>query len=265
MILEFLGFLRMSFVDILDILVVALIIYSLYRMIKGSSAMNIFLAIIVLMVIRVLAEALNMKMLSAIMGTLLDVGAIAIVVIFQPEIRRFLSKMGRGGFKNGGSLLDRILHRKADTLREDAVREIVEACKTMSEEKTGALIVLTRIDSLTSIIDTGDRIDAEIRKPLIENIFFKNSPLHDGAMIIGDGRIVAARCTLPNTTREDLPAHYGMRHKAAVGLTEICDAVVIVVSEQTGRISRVRDGKITPVTKNNLAEILLEEGLEEKK
>lgn len=265
MILEFLGFLSISFVDILDILVVAFLIYAMFKWLRGSSAMNIFIAIILMMVIRVLAVALNMKMLSAIMGTVIDVGAIALVVIFQPEIRQFLTRVGRSaGIGKGRSLLDRLLGRQSESLMDDAIDEISDACKEMSDVNTGALIVVLGKDTLQDIIDTGDTIDASIRKRLIENIFFKNSPLHDGAMVIGRGRIIAARCTLPNTSRGDIPAHYGMRHKAALGLSERCDAKVIVVSEQTGKISIVYEGSIRTVGRNELKLFLKDETNEDK-
>lgn len=263
MILEFMGFLRLGFVDILDIFVVALIIYLIFKWLRGSSAVNIFIAIILLLVVRVVAVALNMKMLSALMGTVIDVGAVALVVIFQPEIRQFLIGVGRRtGLRSG--ILNRILGRNAESLQDVAINEIANACAEMSEEKCGALIVVLQKDPLRDIVDTGDRIDADIRKRLIENIFFKNSPLHDGAMVIGGGRIVAARCTLPITSRADIPANYGMRHKAAVGISERCDAKVIVVSEQTGRISVVKDGTIQTVGRNDLKLFLKEEDGEAK-
>lgn len=259
MILDLLGILRLSFVDILDILVVALLIYVLFKWMRGSSAINIFIAIILLLIIRVVAVALNMKMLSAIMETVIDVGAVALVVIFQPEIRQFLTHVGRSaGLEKGKSILDRILNRKRDTIYNESIDELVDACREMSEEKTGALIVLRHEDSLRDIIDTGDTIDAGISKRLIENIFFKNSPLHDGAMIIGGNRIIAARCTLPITVRTDIPANYGMRHKAAVGISERSDADVIVVSEQTGQISFISDGVINKVGRNQLKLLLSE-------
>ncbi|MCQ2180818.1 MAG: diadenylate cyclase CdaA [Bacteroidales bacterium] len=261
MIHDILGILHISFVDILDILVVALIIYTMFKWLRGSSAMNIFLAIILLLVIRVVAVALNMKMLSALLGTVIDVGAVALVVIFQPEIRQFLSRFGRtAGLKRSRNILDKLLGRRNDVLEDNAIEELTDACSEMSEEKTGALIVIVNKDPLTDVAETGDRIDADIRKRLIENIFFKNSPLHDGAMLIGGGRIVAARCTLPITDRNDIPAHYGMRHKAAIGLTERCDASVIVVSEQTGKISVVRFGEIRTVGRNDLKLFLSGEG-----
>jgi DNA integrity scanning protein DisA with diadenylate cyclase activity len=143
-----------------------------------------------------------------------------------------------------------------------ALREITEACREMSAQKTGALILIQHKNSLEDIIATGDIVDAEIGRRLIMNIFFKNSPLHDGAMIIGGNRIIAARCTLPITERTDLPARYGMRHKAAIGISEQCDADVIVVSEETGGISFVRSGQISPVDTINTLNLLLGEKTE---
>ena len=250
--LELLGFLHMSFVDVLDIVVVAFIIYIVFRWLRGSSAMNILIAIVVLFLIRFVAGAFDMKLLSALMDAVINVGAIALIVIFQPEIRKFLGRVGRG---TGLHWWNRLLGRKEEGLDAPASKELVQACLDMAESRTGALIVIRHKDDLQDIIDSGDRIDADIRSRLIENIFFKNSPLHDGAVIIGGNRILAARCTLPITERTDLPAKYGMRHKAAVGITERSDADVIVVSEQRGTISFVRDGQIYPT--NNVNELKL--------
>ncbi|MBR1633134.1 MAG: diadenylate cyclase CdaA [Bacteroidales bacterium] len=255
MILGVLGFLRLSFIDVLDIVVVAMILYVVFRWLRGSSAIYIFTAILLLILVRVLAVALNMKLLSTLMDTIIDVGAIALIVIFQPEIRQFLSRIGRSTWlsRNEKNFFNRILGRETAALGKESVKEICEACKQMAESKTGALIVLLRKDDLQDIVDNGDRLDADIKERLIENIFFKNSPLHDGAMIIGSNRIIAARCTLPITERGDLPARYGMRHKSAVGISERSDADVIVVSEQRGEISFVRDGAIRPIA--NIAEL----------
>ena len=252
------GFLHFNFADVLDILMVAAIIYILFRWLKGSAAMNIFLAIVALLLLRVLVGLLNMKMTSTILSTLIDVGAIALVVIFQPEIRRFLNTIGRRamGSKAARPLIDRILGKHSENMSADEVDELVQACFEMGEQKTGALIVLPYRSNMDDIISTGDTVDARISKPLIENIFFKNSPLHDGAMILGPNRIIAARCTLPITDRS-IPARYGMRHKAAVGLSERYDASVIVVSEQTGIVSFVKEGKITPVKNMNTLELLI--------
>ena len=254
-----LDFLRFSWIDILDILLVAAIIYLLFRWIRGSTAINIFIAIIIVLVVRVIAEAVGMKMISSLLGTLIDMGAVALVIIFQPEVRRFLGTVGR---KAGTGLekqpfLQKIFPGWRRRVDARAVQEIAEACREMSAQKEGALIVIQQKNSLEDIIATGDMVDAEIGRRLIMNIFFKNSPLHDGAMIISGDRIVAARCTLPITERPDLPARFGMRHKAAIGISEQCDADVIVVSEETGGISFVRGGQLTPIDTINTLNLLL--------
>ena len=252
--LELLGFLHLGIVDVLDIVVVAIVIYVVFRWLKGSSAMNILIAILALLAIRFVASAMNMKLLSTLLDAVINVGAIALIVIFQPEIRQFLSRLGR----RRGGWLDRLLGRKGEDLGAQASKEIVQACRDMAESRTGALIVILHKNALEDVIESGDRIDADRRSRLIENIFVKDSPLHDGAIIIGGGRIIAARCTLPITERKDLPAKYGMRHKSAVGLTERSDADVIVVSEQRGTISFVRDGEIFPIAGMNELKLKLE-------
>lgn len=266
MLLSFPSFLHLGFADVLDILLVAAVIYVVFRWIRGSSAMNIFIAIILLLIVRVLAVAMGLKMISTLLGTIIDVGAVAIIVIFQPEIRKFLDNLGRsaGSTIERRSLFEKLLpHKDQGGLSGNSVGEIAEACRVMSEQKTGALIVLLGRNPLGDIIATGDMVDASISSRLIMNIFFKNSPLHDGAMVVGGDRIVAARCTLPISDRRNLPARFGMRHKAAVGITEISDASVVVVSEQTGGISFVRDGVVTKV-ENVLSLKLLLQGSEAK-
>ena len=246
MVLDILGFLRLSWVDILDILVVASIIFVIFRWIRGTSAMHIFLAILFLFLVRIIAVAMNMKMLSALMGTVIDVGAIALLVIFQPEIRQFLNRVGRSASLRGGAwnFIDKLLGRSVGEVDSYAVSEITEACRTMAQEKTGALIVLQRKDDLDRILQTGDSIDAKVSHRLLCTLFFKNTPLHDGAVVIRGDRVAAARCTLPVSSRTDLPARYGMRHRAAIALTDDSDAEVIVVSEQTGDISFVKNGEL---------------------
>ena len=236
MLLGIFGFLNLSFIDILDIILVALIIFLVFRWIRGTSAMSIFVAILSLYVARVVVGAFNMKLMSAILGQVLDVGVIALIVIFQPEIRKFLIRFGSSYLMDAGQngFLGKIFGKKDSAMGSASVKEVTEACRSMSEQKTGALIVIPHISSLDFVIETGDRIDANINKRLIMNIFFKNSPLHDGAMVISNNHIIAARCTLPITEKTDIPAHYGMRHKAAIGISEETDADVIVVSEETG-------------------------------
>lgn len=261
MILGIFGFLNLSFTDILDILMVATIIYFVFRWIRGSAAMNIFIAILGVLILRVFALALNMKLMSAILGTFIDVGVLALIVIFQPEIRHFLMRIGsRSGLQN--TFVHKFFGIKDNKFNTTAVNEIADACKTMGEQKTGALIVIPHENSLNQIIETGDRIDAIVSKRLIMNLFFKNSPLHDGAMIIAGNRIVASRCTLPITERTDIPASFGMRHKAAIGISEETDADVIVVSEETGDISFVRGGTVTPLQSINELKLKLSNSLD---
>lgn len=266
MLLAIFGFLQLSLADILDILLLGLIIFFAFKWLRGSSAMSIFVAIVSLYLIRVLVSAFNMRLMTALMETVLDVGVLALIVIFQPEIRKFLTRLGNRYMNNPKSraILDSILGRKTGNIAgSEAVNDLTEACRRMSEDKTGALIVIAHRTPLDEIIGTGDRIDAAIHRRLIMNLFFKNSPLHDGAMVISGDRIVAARCTLPITERTDIPANYGMRHKAAIGMTEESDADVIVVSEETGRISFVKGGTVTTIQNINELKLLLNTALEE--
>ena len=267
MLLAIFGFLEMSIADILDILLLGLIIFFLFKWLRGSSAMSIFVAIVSLYLIRVLVSAFNMRLMNALMETVLDVGVIALIVIFQPEIRKFLIRLGNRYMENanGRALINKVFGKnKTVAVGSESVNDMTEACRRMSEDKTGALIVLVHKNPLEDIISTGDRIDAAIHRRLIMNLFFKNSPLHDGAMVISGDRIVAARCTLPITERTDIPANYGMRHKAAIGITEISDADVIVVSEETGRISFIKGGQVTPIQNINELKLLLNTSMEEE-
>ena len=266
MLLAIFGFLQLSFADILDILLLALIIFIIFRWIRGTSAMSIFVAIISLYVIRVVVSAFNMRLMTNIMETVLDVGLIALIVIFQPEIRQFLMRLGGRYMSSakGRALLNKILGKDRNTgniTGSEAVNDVTEACRRMSEDKTGALIVIAHNASLEEIISTGDRIDAGIHRRLIMNLFFKNSPLHDGALVIGGNRIVAARCTLPITEKTNIPANYGMRHKAAIGITEETDADAVVVSEETGKISFVSGGSVTPIQNINELKLLLDKSM----
>lgn len=262
------GFLEMSLADILDIVLLGLIIFFMFKWIKGTSAMSIFVAIVSLYIIRVIVGAFNMRLMTAIMDMVLDVGVLALIVIFQPEIRRFLMRLGNRYMNSAGGkkVINRILGKTGTTnmTAREEVNDLTEACRRMSEDKTGALIVLAHDSPLDDIINTGDRIDASIHRRLIMNIFFKNSPLHDGALVISEGKIVAARCTLPITEKTNIPANFGMRHKAAIGITEETDADAIVVSEETGRISFVKGGVVTPIQNINELKLLLNTSLSEE-
>ena len=256
-------FLNISFADILDIILVAFLIYQVYRLIKGTQAMSIFIAIILLYAARAVFSALNMQLLTNLIGAVLDVGLIAIIVIFQPELRRFLIRIGTEVFsvrKKGDGWLRRFFGKYNPTskISPAALDEITSACYRMSENKTGALMVFKHNSALEQYIETGDTINANINRRLIENIFFKNSPLHDGAVIMTGESIIAARCTLPISANQQIPPRYGMRHRAAAGITEISDAEAVVVSEETGEISYVKDGVIKTLSSITELRIALE-------
>ena len=249
-------FIDISFIDVLDVLMVGLLVYWLIRVVRGTSAVNIFVGVLLLYVVWIASRALGMKLLSFILGQVLGVGVVALLVIFQPEIRRFLLRISSSTTSAQKGLFRKVFQRtRAAGMMAQEVEELTAACRKMSETRTGALIVLRHGASLGEIVETGDEIDARINRRLIENIFFKNSPLHDGAMILSENRILAARCTLPITQRQDVPAQYGMRHRAALGISEVSDASVIVVSEETGGISFVQEGVLKPM--GSIAELRL--------
>ncbi|MBR1537910.1 MAG: diadenylate cyclase CdaA [Bacteroidales bacterium] len=241
-------FIDISFIDVLDVLMVGLLIYWLIRVVRGTSAVNIFLGVLLLYVVWIASRALGMKLLSFILGQVLGVGVVALIVIFQPEIRRFLLRISSSTTAAQRGVFRKLFHNaKSGGMQSRELEELTAACRKMAETRTGALIVIRHGTALSDIVDTGDEIDARINRRLIENIFFKNTPLHDGAMILSEDRILAARCTLPITQRQDIPPHYGMRHRAAIGMSEVSDASIIVVSEETGGISFVSGGQIKTV------------------
>jgi uncharacterized protein (TIGR00159 family) len=234
---------HIRFVSVIDILMVLFIIYQLYKLIRGTAALNIFIAIILVYALYLIVKALKMELMTNILGQLTSAGVIALIVLFQQEIRRFLfylsSKYVTG---SRDTILRRFIQPKQKSTAFAQV--IVDACCNMAATRTGALIVLKRTSSLQMYADTGDIINADLSGRLLENIFFKNSPLHDGAVLIANNRIQAARCVLPTNDNPDIPAYYGMRHRAAIGVTEVTDAIAVVVSEETGHISYVENGKI---------------------
>ena len=238
-------FLTFTWIDLLDIFLVAILLYQLYRLVQGTVAMNIFIGILSIYFIWKIVEALKMDVLSEILGKFIDVGIIALLIVFQPVLRRFLLLIGTPEIFNKLPFGKRLFSWKTKKkIFSEDVAAIVKACKQMSETKTGALIILTTGSDLNFYIKTGEQMEAKISSKTLESIFYKNSPLHDGAVIISNGKIRAARCVLPITEREDFPSHLGMRHRAASGITETSDALGIIVSEQTGEISFAKEGHI---------------------
>lgn len=240
------SFLTFRWLDALDILIVAILLYQLYRLVRGTAAINIFLGILSLYLLWMVVRALNMQLLDSILGQFIGVGVLALIIVFQQEVRRFLLLIGTTGIINGKrSPLQWFNFGKG--LSSDGklnITAIVSACLSMAQSNTGAIIVIRRENTLQFYANTGDEIDAAVSSVMLESIFYKNSPLHDGAVIIAGNRIKAARCVLPVTDDENFPAHLGMRHRAAVGLSESSDAVVVIVSEQTGGISVSHDGEL---------------------
>ena len=261
MLLFHIGFLEIRWLDILDVLVVAFLLYKVYELLKGSAAMSIFIGIVAIYALWWLcAEVLDMKLLGAILGKFIGVGVLALIIVFQQEIRRFLIMLGSNTFIAKNPITKKFFKWQPQSKISNDITPIVKACSGMSKTKTGAIIILERNTDLKFFADTGDIMDAEVSKRLIENIFFKNSPLHDGAIIISNNKIKAARCVLPVTENSDLPAHYGMRHRASIGITEQSDAIAIIVSEETGQISVANDGKIVSnLSAEELEKYLLKE------
>lgn len=251
------NFIDFRVIDAIDILVVALLLWQIYRAIRGSSAMAIFAGILVVYLLWVVVRMLGMELLTLILGQITGIGAIALLIVFQQEVRRYLLMIGNRFETTRKGYLRRLLSGTKSEINQQYLSEIVEACFSMSSTRTGALIAIERTSELHVYVTTGDYIKAVISKRLIENIFFKNAPLHDGAMIIKNGKIWAARCILPSSDNPHIPANLGMRHRAAIGLTEHSDAWVIVVSEETGGVSLVDRGKIERVgTEQDLLEKL---------
>lgn len=225
--------------DIIDIVLVALMLFYIYRLMKESRSLNVFMGILMFIVFwLVVSQVLEMKLLGSILDKLVSVGVIGLIILFQEDIRKFLYNLGA---HQRMQALRRLFSNNDKGLNEEQIKQtimpIVMSCMSMSKKKIGALIVIQRATPLDDIVATGERIDAAISQQLIENIFFKNSPLHDGAMVIARQRIRAAGCILPVSHNLDIPKELGLRHRAALGITHESDCIAIVVSEETGGIS----------------------------
>lgn len=261
---NFILFLSFSITDAVDIFLVAIILYLLYNMVKGTSAVNIFIGLAVIYFLWIMIRAFDLKLLSSLMGKFVNVGVIAIMIVFQQEIRKFLLYIGSNEFIRSRSWKNLLKFKMTAAESEEIeldVEEILTACFNMSETKTGALIIVSRKSDLKFYINSGEPIDSGLTARMLENIFFKNSPLHDGAVVIKNNRIIAARCVLPVTEKENFPAHFGMRHRAAVGITETTDAIAITVSEQTGAVSLTIGGEINSNLNREKLRFLIEKNI----
>jgi len=246
-------------IDVIDVLIVAALVYWIYRMVKGTNVMLIFWALVVLLLFSYVASWFGMRLLGTLLNAITSVGLIALVVIFQPEIRKFLLFLGTKT-QLDESLWKRMRFWRRNIQANSGVNyePYVNACMHMSQSKTGALIIFRRHNEVEELVTTGEHIDAPASSALIETIFFKNSPLHDGAMIVRGNTILAARCILPVTSRLDIDPNLGLRHRSAIGVTEQLDVLSVIVSEETGAISYAIGGEIH----HNISPVELRQALE---
>lgn len=260
LIVHLIGFMQIRFIDVIDILLVTFILFELYNLLKGSVSINMLFAIVTLFFIWRITDALQMELLKEILGAFFSVGIIALFIIFQPELRQFLFTLGKPDFIQKRRRRFLFWHFAEENPYIVDIDKIVHACQKMSNIKEGALIILTRQHDLRVIKETGQLINADISVELLENIFFPNSPLHDGAVIISNNKIVSARCILPISKSPNLTSNTGLRHRAAVGVTEQSDSIAVIVSEQTGKISYSENGELV----KNVQPAVLRDFLEEK-
>jgi len=240
--LENLDFLKITFIDIIDIVLVAILLFYLYKLLRGTVAINIFLGIVIIYLIWKLTDVLNMNVLSNLLGKFISVGFFALIVVFQQEIRKFLLLIGSTNFTTKKNILKyfKFLNQENQSISLN-VNFLVNSCKKMSKEKTGAIIIIERENNLEFVRNKVDENKIELSPQILETIFFKNSPLHDGAVIIKENSIIATRVILPVSESESIPKRFGLRHRAAIGISEKTDALAIVISEQTGIITYVKD------------------------
>jgi diadenylate cyclase len=237
------GFLDISWVDFVDVVLVAILLYQVYKLIRGSLAVNIFLGILALYLMYLIVKAAEMELLATILGQFMGVGVLAMIILFQPELRKFLLVIGRSAEFNRDGWFRSLSNWRHDYHEDFDVHQLIEAAKTLKATRTGALIVFSRDTEMKFYVETGDPLDAEVTKRLLLSIFNKNSPLHDGAVIIYKGRIKAARCVLPVSENDNLPTQFGLRHRSAIGMSENSDTLIMAISEETGRLILARNGK----------------------
>lgn len=237
------GFLEVSWVDFIDIGLVAILLYQVYKLIRGSIAVNIFLGILALYLVYLIVRAAQMELLTTILGQFMGVGVLATIILFQQEIRKFLLVIGRSTEVNRETLMKSFTNWRSTHEEDFDIQEIIDAAKTLKATRTGALIVFSRDSELKFYLETGDPINSVVSRRLLLSIFNKNSPLHDGAVIIYKGKIRAARCVLPVSENDHLPPHFGLRHRSAIGMSESTDTLIMAISEETGRLILARNGQ----------------------
>jgi len=264
------GFLEISWVDFFDVAFVSILLYQLYKLLRGSVAVRIFLGFLSLYLIFLVVKAAEMELLTVILGQFMGVGAIAVIILFQQEIRKFLLMIGRStAFDKENIFRNFMIWKRREQERGFNITSVMEAAKSLGASNTGALIVFSKNSELKFYAESGDILDAKISKRLLLSIFNKYSPLHDGAVIIYKGKIKAARCILPVSENDNLPEQFGLRHRAAVGMSETTGTLVLVISEETGQFSLVRNGQFqqnltVQEMRKRIIEYLFEADIEEE-
>jgi len=264
------GFLEISWVDFFDVAFVSILLYQLYKLLRGSVAVRIFIGFLSLYLIFLVVKAAEMELLTLILGQFMGVGVIAVIILFQQEIRKFLLMIGRStAFDKENIFRNFMIWKRREQERGFNITSVMEAAKSLGASNTGALIVFSKNSELKFYAESGDILDARISKRLLLSIFNKYSPLHDGAVIIYKGKIKAARCILPVSENDNLPEQFGLRHRAAVGMSETTGTLVLVISEETGQFSLVRNGQFqqnltVQEMRKRIIEYLFEADIEEE-
>lgn len=255
-------FITFRWLDLVDILLVAIIMFQLYKLVKGTVAIRIFLGILAIYLFWKIVEALQMELLSEILGQFIGVGVLALIIVFQQEIRRFLLLIGNNSFFSGnkkGKFFNLLKSNEANKEKLN-LNQIIKASKSLASTKTGALIIIDSHSELKYYASSGEKINSTVSAAMLESIFFKNSPLHDGGVILENNKIIAARCILPVSENQEFPSHFGLRHRAAAGITETSRSIAIIISEETGKISLAKEGRINyNISIEELNELLIEE------
>jgi len=257
--LDKINFLLPEFINVIDIILVAILLYYVYKLVKGTAAINILVGIVIIYLIWKLTDILEMNILSNLLGQFISVGVFALIVVFQQEIRKFLLMLGSNNLTNNKLYFKYInIFKPSREINQMNIEEFLKSCQKLVKTKTGALFIIERNNSLDFIKNTGDNLYLEISAPIIESIFYKNSPLHDGAVLIDGNFITAARVILPVSENKNINSRLGLRHRAAFGITEKTDAIAIVISEENGKISFIKNGEIFSHKNNENLKTMIE-------
>ena len=257
--MEFFDLINIDFINVIDVVLVFVLLYYVYKLVKGTAAINILIGIVIIYLIWKLTDLFNLNILSNLLGQFISVGVFALIVVFQQEIRKFLLMLGSNNLTNNKLYFKYInIFKPSREISQMDIDEFLKSCNKLVKSKTGALFIIERNNSLDFIKNTGDNLYLEISSPIIESIFYKNSPLHDGAVIIDGNFITAARVILPVSENKNINSRLGLRHRAAFGITEKTDAIAIVISEENGKTSFIKNGEIFNYKNNENLKAMIE-------